>query len=64
MKVGFKIIMDIEPERWAATNNGPWPEEDKRALNTAVRHDIKDTVRHLLRNAAAFEELGIKVEVK
>lgn len=65
MKVGFKItVVNVESQRYAANTNGPWPEDDLRALNTAVRQDIKGTVQHVLDNIPLFEELGIKVEVQ
>lgn len=65
MRMGLKIsVTNIDPEVWAKNNNGPWPEHDKNALNTAVRQDIRQEIVYRLQNIACFEELGIEVEVK
>lgn len=64
MKISMKVTLDVDSETWAANANGPWPEDDKRSLNTAVRNDIVDTIRHHVTQIAQFEELGITVEVK
>ena len=65
MRVSLKVVMpEVCPLKWAADSNGPWPEEDKRALNTAVRQDIRDHVQYLLNGSAKFEDLGIKVIVE
>lgn len=64
MRVSIKVVMDVDAERWAANTNGPWPEDDKRSLNTAVRLDIREQVMHTLSSVTLFEELGIEVEVK
>lgn len=65
MKASFHVVVtEIDSEKWAANNNGVWPEHDKRSLNTAVRQDILEEIRYRLQNIAVFDELGIKVEVK
>lgn len=64
MKVSVTVVLDVETEKWANNNNGPWPEYDKRSLNTAVRQDIKKHIEWVMNQQAFFEELGIEVEVK
>ena len=63
MKVSVRVVLRVDPEKWAQNNNGNWPEHDKRSLATAVRVDVKDTIRHTLDGVALFDELGVEVEV-
>lgn len=60
----MKVVLNVEPMAWAANNNGPWPEDDLRSLNTVVRRDVLETVRQAVSAIAIFEELEIEVEVK
>lgn len=64
MRVTLRVALNVDSEKWAENNNGPWPEDDKRSLNTAVRHDLLEEIRFRLQNIEIFEELGVEVEVK
>lgn len=64
MRVTLRVALNVDSEKWAENNNGPWPEDDKRSLNTAVRHDLLQEIRFRLQNIEIFEELGVEVEVK
>lgn len=64
MNIAVKIVVkEVDPLKWAANNNGPWPENNLTALMVAVRHDIKSTLQHHLSDISIFDELDIKVEV-
>jgi len=63
VKVSMRVVLSVDAEKWAENNNGTWPQDDKRSLATAVRVDIKDTVRHAVSQIAKFEELDVEVEV-
>ncbi len=64
MKVVVALQFEVDPEKWAENNNGLWPEDDKRALNTAVRQDIKKHIKWVLGQQAIFEDCGVGVEVR
>lgn len=65
MRVSVVIQFDeVDSEKWAESHNGSWPEDDKRSLNTAVRQDIKESVRHYMSQLEEFGDLGIQVTVK
>ncbi|OKI54515.1 hypothetical protein [Micromonospora sp. CB01531] len=64
MKVLVAIQIEVDPEKWSQSNNGPWPEDDKRALSTAVRQDVKSYIQNLLDGAYNFELTDAKVAVR
>lgn len=64
MRVVIQVVLDVDAEKWAENNNGPWPEDDKRSLNTAVRQDIKSEVTHLIDSIDVFDRCGVKVDVR
>lgn len=65
MIVGLRItVRNVDSEKWAKNNNGVWPTDDQRSLNTAVRQDVREEIAYRLQNIAKFEELDIEVEVK
>lgn len=65
MNVAVKVCLKgVDPVNWAHNNNGPWPEHNLTALQVAVRHDLKSTVRHALSSMGIFSDLEIEVEVQ
>lgn len=64
MRVSVPVLLDVDPDLWAEHNNGPWPENDKNALNTAVRHSVRGVVEKHLKKIAIFDILKVEVTIK
>lgn len=64
-KLVVQVDIEIDYETWVENNNGPWPEGPGRALNAAVRHDIRSYIQTLLDGSHILaEECEAKVVVR